>query len=54
MSNPTVAISPIQNHGPAQRGCGVVEQELGQRDGDGGQRNERGERLTVDVGLPAD
>ena len=21
MSNPTVAPSPIQNHGPAQRGC---------------------------------
>jgi hypothetical protein len=21
MSNPTVAMSPIQNHGPVQRGC---------------------------------
>ena len=21
MSSPTVAMSPIQNHGPAQRGC---------------------------------
>ena len=21
MSNPNVAMSPIQNHGPAQRGC---------------------------------